>query len=65
MVLARALPFVFPVFYPVLDFVFRDVLGTAPDAFNTAVITWLTFLGSAGVAFLTTYLFGGKRKGGG
>jgi hypothetical protein len=64
MALARALPFIFPVFYPALDFVFRDVLGREPDAFNTTAMTWLTCLSSAGVAFVTTFLFGRKRKGG-
>lgn len=64
MVLARALPFVFPVFYPLLDLVFNKILHTAPDPFNTAVMTCFTFLGSAGVAFLTTLLFGAKRKDG-
>jgi len=63
MALARALPFVFPVFYPALDFVFRDVLGREPDAFNATAMTWLTCLSSAGVAFVTTFLFGRKRKG--
>jgi hypothetical protein len=64
-VLARALPFVFPVFYPALNFVFRDVLGREPDAFNTAAMTWLTCLSSAGVAFASTFLFGRRRKKGG
>ena len=64
MALARALPFIFPVFYPILDFVFRDVLGREPDAFNATAMTWLTCLSSAGVAFVTTFLFGRKRKGG-
>jgi len=64
-VLARALPFVFPVFYPALNFVFRDVLGREPDAFNTAAMTWLTCLGSAGVAFASTFLLGRRRKKGG
>jgi len=65
MVLARALPFVFPVFYPALNFVFRDVLGREPDAFNTAAMTWLTCLSSAGVAFASTFLLGRRRKKGG
>ena len=65
LVLARALPFVFPAFYPILDFVFRDVLGREPDAFNTAAMTWLTCLSSAGVAFASTYLLGRRRKKGG
>jgi len=64
-VLARALPFVFPLFYPILNFVFRDVLGREPDAFNTAAMTWLTCLGSAGVAFASTFLLGRRRKKGG
>ena len=62
LILARALPFVFPVFYPVLGFVFRDVLGTTPDAFNTAAITTLTCLGSFGAAFASTLLFGRRRR---
>jgi hypothetical protein len=62
MALARALPFIFPIFYPALNFVFRDVLGREPDAFNTAAMTWLTCLSSAGIAFVTTALFGRKRK---
>ena len=65
MALARALPFVFPLFYPALNFVFRDVLGREPDAFNTAAMTWLTCLGSAGVAFASTFLLGRRRKKGG
>jgi len=65
LVLARALPFVFPVFYPALNFVFREVLGREPDAFNTAAMTWLTCLGSAGVAFASTFLLGRMRKKGG
>jgi len=65
LVLARALPFVFPVFYPALNFVFRDVLGREPDAFNTAAMTWLTCLSSAGVAFASTFLLGRRRKKGG
>ena len=64
-VLARALPFVFPLFYPILNFVFRDVLGREPDAFNTAAMTWLTCLSSAGVAFASTFLLGRRRKKGG
>ena len=64
-VLARGLPFVFPVFYPILNFGFRDVLGREPDAFNTAALTWLTCLGSAGVAFASTFLLGRRRKKGG
>jgi hypothetical protein len=63
MVLARILPSVFPIFYPVLSFVFVEVLGTTPDGFNTAAITWLTCLGSAGVSFLSTFLLGRRRKG--
>ena len=65
LVLARALPFVFPLFYPALNFVFRDVLGREPDAFNTAAMTWLTCLSSAGVAFASTFLLGRRRKKGG
>ena len=65
LVLARALPFVFPVFYPALNFVFREVLGREPDAFNTAAMTWLTCLSSAGVAFASTFLLGRRRKKGG
>ena len=65
LVLARALPFVFPLFYPALNFVFREVLGREPDAFNTAAMTWMTCLSSAGVAFASTFLLGRRRKKGG
>lgn len=60
--LARLLPLVFPFFYPILSFVFIDLLHSTPDAFNTMAMTSLTCLGSFGLAFLTSLVFGRRRR---
>lgn len=55
-IMARILPFIYPVFDPVLTIVFGSGPGAARDGFNTNMMTLITFGTSFVLSFLTMRL---------
>ena len=53
MIMARILPFIYPIFDPILTVVFGAGPGAVRDGFNTNMMTLITFFTSFGLSFAT------------
>lgn len=53
MIMARILPFIYPIFDPILTLVFGAGPGAVRDGFNTNMMTLITFFTSFGLSFAT------------
>ena len=56
MIVARVLPFIYPVFDPILTLVFGSGPGEARDGFNTNMMTLITFATSFVLSFVTMFV---------
>jgi len=61
-VMARILPFIYPVFDPLLTIVFGSGPGAARDGFNTNMMTLITFSTSFVMSFVTMRLTQSKER---
>lgn len=56
MIMARILPFIYPIFDPILTLVFGSGPGAVRDGFNTNMMTLITFFTSFGLSFATMFV---------
>jgi len=62
MVMARILPFIYPVFDPILTLAFRSGPSPLRDGFNENMMTLITFFTSFAMSFVTMALTQSKEK---
>ena len=62
MIVARILPFIYPVFDPILTLAFGSGASATRDGFNTNMMTLITFFTSFALSFVTMALTKAKQQ---